>query len=160
METCGFKLPLQRSGAEPALCSSRSDDLRQRAVPLGMGLFQTFKSFNRYAPFVGIRPFKQFKPFNRFAPFKSLNAGPGNVQTFKDRSGRRTYMFREFSKCRTAAMVNFFRSVKLVRDLGDLGKSGTRERFIIERAITPSALCPLPVRNEFRPGILWRQRSG
>jgi hypothetical protein len=78
METCGFKLPLQRSGAEPALCGSRSrDDLRQLAVPLGMGLFQTFKSFNRYAPFVGIRPFKQFKPFNRFAPFKSLNAGPG-----------------------------------------------------------------------------------
>jgi hypothetical protein len=78
METCGFKLPLHRSGAEPALCGSRSrDDLRQLAVPLEMGLFQTFKSFNRYAPFVGIRPFKQFKPFNRFAPFKSLNAGPG-----------------------------------------------------------------------------------
>jgi hypothetical protein len=32
--------------------------------------------------------------------------------------------------------------------------------LIIERAITPSALCHIPVRNEFRPGISWQQRSG
>jgi hypothetical protein len=94
-----------------------------------------------------------------------------SVQNAADRSRSRfkrsivqrqtgTSMFREFSKCRMAARVNFLRSVKLVRDLGNLGKSGSRERLIIERAITPSALCPLPVRNEFRPGISWQQRSG
>jgi hypothetical protein len=36
MKACGFKLPLQRSGAEPALCGSGSgDDLRQQAVHWG-----------------------------------------------------------------------------------------------------------------------------
>ena len=55
----------------------------------------------------------------RFVPIVSP------VQRFKTESGRRTSTFREFSKCRMAAMVNFFRSVKLVRDLGNLGKLGT-----------------------------------
>lgn len=36
--------------------------------------------------------------------------------------------FGNYRNVEMAAMVSFFRSVKLVRDLGNLGKSGTRER--------------------------------
>ena len=158
METCGFKLPLQRSGAEPALCGSRSrDDLRQLAVPLGMGLFQSFDLCSiRWDP-----PVQAVQAVQSLRSVQIVKRRTGlTVQTFKDRFGRRTSTFREFSKCRMAAMVNFFRSVKLVRDLGNLSKLGTRERLIIERAITPSVLCPLAVPNGFRPGISWQQRSG
>ena len=38
-----------------------------------MRLFQTFQTFNRFAPFIReISPFQTFESFNRFAPFKAL----------------------------------------------------------------------------------------
>ena len=35
------------------------------------GRFESFKPFNRYAPFItGMSPFQMFQSFNRVAPFK------------------------------------------------------------------------------------------
>jgi hypothetical protein len=125
METCGFKLPLQRSGAEPALCGSRSiDDLRQLAVHSGWAV-PNVQSFNCYAPSVGIRPFKQFKPFDRFASF---NHG--------DRCSNR------FSRSNVQGKIR----------RGNFHVSGILE-VEIERAIMPSALCPLSVRTNFDPAF-------
>jgi hypothetical protein len=74
-------------------------------------LFKTFKQFNRCAPFMGIGPFqsfqlfhrfahrslfKSFKMFNRYAPFKSFN-------TIKIRT--ETSTFRGVSKRRNGARI-------------------------------------------------------
>src|SRR4029077_1677115 len=41
--------------------------------------FQSFQSFNRFAPFItGISPFQTFQTFNRCAPFKTFQANAGS----------------------------------------------------------------------------------
>ena len=110
METCGFQLPLQRSGAEPA---------RGRS---GIEPFQSFQPFHRFAlrRFAAVPNHKPtssngskssscsnrskepvlspIEGFNRFAPFKMLRIAA--VQTFKVQTFNdgRDSMFREFPK--------------------------------------------------------------